>query len=1003
MAGVQAGRLEIEIVAEIAKLQDDMRKVERSVSGMASNVGKSVNAANDNFDRMGKGSRLAGHHIQNLAFQFQDLGVQIASGSNPLTAFIQQGSQISGIMMQAGVGVGGMTKQLAGAVGRFAMAHPVMLAVAAAAGTGALAFKGFADTLENKAPVDDYIKSLGLTAEEAKKLEGAHVTLGDAAGAAWDMIKEALGLEDVFATVKGWVSDTAKWLYDQFWDATASIYAAFAATYDNIGLIWKNLPALMRDAVVLAVNRTITGLQDMANAAITVMNTVSRGMNSVIGTSIPVIPKIDLSGALHEYSAAGKAVAAAFAKSYRGHISEVMGVKGEFEDRALGNRNARIDAQADALIKDRKDKTSKAAKAQADEEAKLAKWLADTRMEAQGNVFKLAQDMAKRQQEWGKDEITVGETMIQQAKDLEALEEARAQGARETLDIYLQQLDAIARMGGAFGTIAGLLEGMETGNFAGVGGKFGALLGMPVGGTVERDGRVFAKTLGDSLKDVFGKDSEFFKGLSSVLADAGMGSLAGGMFGMNSKTEQFGSAIGGAIGGKVGEKFLSKGFESIAKGLGDFAGPLGSIVGGLLGGVVGGLLKKTKWGAVDLSASGAGMARGNSGAAEKAAVSMGENVFASLNQIAEAFGGQIGEFGNITIGQRDGDWRVNTGGTSLKTKNGAMEFNDDAEGAIAFAIQTAIERGAITGIRASTQNLLKASSDLQTKLSKALAFEGVFTELRSMLDPTAYALESLTKQFDDLREIFKEASATTEEYAQLEQLLALKRKNILDEQAQQVIDDLSGQNAQEVRFLELLGKESEALSLARMHELAAMKDARRPMQAMIYQLEDARAIIEKFGPLATGLKAFKEELLGGTAANSFAFLSGKFRDTAASARMGDADALGALQSDANAFLEAAQANARSELDYRRALGEVLAATDGGIFAAESQVEYAQLQIDAMAANTNVLAEIKSEMATYQQRLIEQGEWVQREFRRWSSEGLRIQNDPTSPVYTEAAA
>ena len=60
-------------------------------------------AAANAMRAVGQTGQLASHQITNLAFQFQDLGVQIASGANPLTAFVQQGSQISGIMMQSGM------------------------------------------------------------------------------------------------------------------------------------------------------------------------------------------------------------------------------------------------------------------------------------------------------------------------------------------------------------------------------------------------------------------------------------------------------------------------------------------------------------------------------------------------------------------------------------------------------------------------------------------------------------------------------------------------------------------------------------------------------------------------------------------------------------------------------------------------------------------------------------------------------------------------------------
>jgi hypothetical protein len=77
-----------------------------AINGMNTVIaqGATAQAAAANAMRaVGQTGQLASHQITNLAFQFQDLGVQLASGANPLTAFVQQGSQISGIMMQSGM------------------------------------------------------------------------------------------------------------------------------------------------------------------------------------------------------------------------------------------------------------------------------------------------------------------------------------------------------------------------------------------------------------------------------------------------------------------------------------------------------------------------------------------------------------------------------------------------------------------------------------------------------------------------------------------------------------------------------------------------------------------------------------------------------------------------------------------------------------------------------------------------------------------------------------
>lgn len=137
-------------------------------------------------------SRLAGHQVQNLVFQFQDLGVQLASGGNPLTAFIQQGSQISGIMMQAGIGVGGLAREVVGMVGGFLKAHPVLLAISVAAGVVGAAVNFMASDISKSTGVSVTAMDVLLGAfDVVRNYVGNVVTkafeyFGTTAGAVWE-------------------------------------------------------------------------------------------------------------------------------------------------------------------------------------------------------------------------------------------------------------------------------------------------------------------------------------------------------------------------------------------------------------------------------------------------------------------------------------------------------------------------------------------------------------------------------------------------------------------------------------------------------------------------------------------------------------------------------------------------------------------------------------------------------------------------------------------------
>jgi len=570
---------------------------------------------------------------------------------------------------------------------------------------------------------------------------------------------------------------------------------------------------------------------------------------------------------------------------------------------------------------------------------------------------------------------------------------------------------------GGIGDVIGGLLGLTSGQIGGIGGPLGAILNLaqidPLTGEgrtgTDKNGKPIALTLGDALKDALedvfgGPDSTYFKTFSSLLQGTGTGLIAGNAFGLDgSALGQLGSGIGGALGQAAGDA-LSKSLGGL---LGSAAGPLGSVVGGVLGGLLGGLASSTPRGSATIGnvggALGVSGTAGNSSARVAASSKSANAVIESLSSLAEQLGATLDPSrGSVSIGIRDGNFRVDTSGQGkTKTKKGAIDFGEDAEAAALFAMLDLIKDGVLVGLRKGTELLLKNAKDLETGVVKALKFEGVFKELAAIKDPLGAALADLTKEFDGLRKIFAEAGASAEEYAQLEELLALKRKEAVDDEARRAVDKLSNRNSLEVQLLELLGRKEDALAASRLNELASTEAVLQPLQRMIYELEDARGIMAQFEPLAADLKAFKQELLGGQSERGgYAVAAAAFRDTATLAKGGDADALGQLRGTATEFLDAARANASSALDYQRAVGEVLGAVDSGIFAADTQIEYAQLQIDAVNNSANIIRSMKDEIATYQQAILENTVSLRRMWERFEGDGLTIKTDADTPLQVE---
>ncbi|WIA55067.1 hypothetical protein N6H05_18800 [Sphingobium sp. WTD-1] len=423
-----------------------------------------------------------------------------------------------------------------------------------------------------------------------------------------------------------------------------------------------------------------------------------------------------------------------------------------------------------------------------------------------------ATDMAAL--EVGRANGTISDAVYKEIK--EGLAQAALDTSMQFRDEFGQRIEALGdQFQGAFGSaiskLGRAIQGIATAatgkNFGGLGaiGSLVDVFGRKVDGSLNGLGKSFqsgASSFGDklftsstwtkplsSISDSFGgfkksfgsmfsKGGDFMSGLGSVLGNAaggaGIGSAVGSMLGLNST----GSSIGGAIG--------------------SIGGPLGSLAGSLIGGALGGLLKKAKWGTATVT-NGTVTTRGNKQAYEDNASAAGNSIISTLDNIAAQLGADVGNY-SVSLGQYKGKWRVSSSGRSGKLKGKYSDVSDygkdGAEAALRAAIADAISDGAIVGVRASTNALLKAGDDIEAQMEKALTFENVFKDLKSRLDPVGSALDALSLEFNNLTKIFNEAGATSEEYAQLEQLRTLKLQDIIKEQTsglRDILDTLNGE------------------------------------------------------------------------------------------------------------------------------------------------------------------------------------------------------------------
>jgi hypothetical protein len=320
-----------------------------------------IAAANANR-AVGQTGQLARHHMMNLGFQFQDLGVQIASGANPLTAFIQQGAQIGGIMTQAQIGIGGVIRALGSMVAAMTMAvitNPILLGIAAAATAAYVAFKQFQSSVAETGEIKDYANSLGLTKKEMRELENVHVTFGDVLSGVWATISEGLGLDKIWKSISEFAVQAFDVILRGAMMATAGIYAYFVGSFDQIRIIWKNLPAILGDLFVQAVNLSIKAVEMLVNTVLDGINYVTTKANGVL-TSMGLaavfaqVESIKLGRVANENAgAAAKATVAifdAYASRYNEALSGMKAIGLQIKQNTLDATKSRLEAQAAALI-----------------------------------------------------------------------------------------------------------------------------------------------------------------------------------------------------------------------------------------------------------------------------------------------------------------------------------------------------------------------------------------------------------------------------------------------------------------------------------------------------------------------------------------------------------------------------------------------------------------------------------------------------------------------------
>lgn len=892
--------------APTAELQQEIRSLGAQLLIAERNADRTTGGAATGITGMGNSSRLAAHHSQNLFFQLQDMFVGLTSGQKPMTVFIQQGSQIGGIMAQAGIGVGGLARALLGMASAAAMAvltNPLLLAAAAAAAAAFIAFKSFQSEIDDTGVLKEYANGLGLVNKEMKDLGPIGITATDVIKGIWKTISDGLGLQRVFSAIGNFFSLLFSGIAQTAVDLTAGLYGVFVGTFMGIVRNWSMLPAAFADIVISATNAVSRGLEVMVNLAIGAINKLVTQANKILSLlempTLSLVPKIDIPEIQNQYAGAASKAGSAFVGEIKNSVNQarsaMYSVGSTISDNIIGAAQDRLSTSAAGIIDDRAEKAlkDKAGGAGKDAGEKLNEEFAKTvaSMQAEVNVHFSKEDEDRMKAIIAGDLKELEQTMIELARFSELQQAERARVLRENLKTAQDGAQMIADViGGGIGDGVKQLSDVMTKGFP----EFMAAIGKALGEIKNTFSDLLA-SLGTSFQAV-NTGAKVGAATDSVLKSIGV------------KSSKMGGQIGGAIGSAVG-------------------GPIGAIAGSILGSVVGGLFKKTKSASATISAAAGRLDVGaivsNNAQFKQTANTLAGAVVNGLSDAANLLGAEITNAINISIGQRGDRFVVDTLGRGRTRGSGTSSFETEAE-AIAFAIDHAIRTGVLGGLRAGTQRLLQGAGDLEQRLANAVDFENVFKAMVENVDPVTAALGQLDARFAGLIETFRLAGATAEEFATLEAYYQRERIRTIEQANQAAIEKA---NTARDALIEAYERESEAI----------------------------KSTIERFKGLTASLQDFRlslaEQLM--TPEQIYRSARARFEQVSALAATGDEQAISQLVSVSQRYLDTAKTFLTPE-EYNREVANVMRAVDLAIVQTKTLEEYAQGQLDALNASVDGL-------------------------------------------------
>lgn len=232
----------------------------QAVQAGAQAAGQALQGLDTSTRKLGSGQQLTGQQTAQLSAQLQDFFIQVQSGGSPMTAFLQQGSQLSAVFG----GAGNALKAVASLITPTSVAFG---AAAAAVGTLGYAFvRGEQERMAYTRGIVMTGNAAGVTASQLNEMAKAASSYGSNRGQGADVLAQLVSTGQVAAAVLNQASEAAIRLEREGGVAVKDTVKAFADLGKTPAEALKRLNE-GQNFLTLSTYKQVKALQDQGKTA----------------------------------------------------------------------------------------------------------------------------------------------------------------------------------------------------------------------------------------------------------------------------------------------------------------------------------------------------------------------------------------------------------------------------------------------------------------------------------------------------------------------------------------------------------------------------------------------------------------------------------------------------------------------------------------------------------------------------------------------------------------